>query len=69
MTIDEQLSAFLDGALRAVGYQRGLLDLGNINPEHAPLIMAAAFSITAGTAALVYQVDGTPILRTNIVKG
>jgi len=68
MTIDEQLSAFLDGALRAVGYQRGLLDLGNINPEHAPLIMAAAFSITAGTAALVYQVDGTPILRTNIVK-
>ena len=65
-TVDEQLTTFLEGSLRALGYKQGLLDLGRINPEDAPQIMAAAFSITAGTAMLLYQEDGTCILRTNI---
>lgn len=66
---DEVLTEFLSATLRALGYNRGILDLGKVNPEDAPKIMGAAFSITAGTAALVYGVDGNPILRTNIVKG
>ena len=67
--VDEALSIFLEGTLRALGYKRGLLDLGRVNPEHAPAIMSAAFSMTAGTGMLLYQEDGTPIFRTNIVKG
>jgi hypothetical protein len=66
MSVDDQLSTFLEGSLRALGYKRGLLDLGRINPEHAPGIMQAAFSIVAGTAMLLYQEDGSCILRTNI---
>jgi hypothetical protein len=68
MSHDDQLSLFLEGTLRAIGYKNGLLELGRVNPEHAPLIMQAAFSITAGTAVLLYQEDGTCILRTNVVK-
>jgi hypothetical protein len=65
---DEDVSTCLEGTLRAIGYERGLLDLGRINPEHAPLIMSGALSIAAGTAMLVFQEDGTPMLRTNVVK-
>ena len=63
---DEQLSVFLDGTLRALGYNRGLLDLGRIHPDDAPNIMSAAFAITAGTGMLLYQEDGTCIFRANI---
>ena len=65
---DEALTIFLEGTLRALGYNRGLLDLGRINPEHAPAIMSAALSITSGTGVLLYQADGTPVFRSNVVK-
>lgn len=65
---DEQLSLFLDGTLRALGYSNGLKDLGRIDPAHAPDIMSAALSITAGTGVLVYGADGQPVFRTNVVK-
>lgn len=69
MPIDEQLSLFLEGTLRAIGYGRGLLDLGCFDPSKVSLIMSAAFSVTAGTAMLLYGEDGKCILRTNIVRG
>jgi hypothetical protein len=53
----------LDGTLRAIGYADGLNELGHVVPEHAPLIMSAAFAITAGTAMLLIDVDGKPIVR------
>lgn len=66
---DEDLTTMLDGSLRAIGYENGCLDLGRFNPAHAPLLMSAAFAITAGNAYLLFDDDGKPVVRTNVRKG
>lgn len=67
---DDDLTMMLDGSLRALGYVNGCEDLGRFNPEHAPLLMSAAFAITAGNAYLLFDAEtGKPIVRTNVRKG
>lgn len=64
---DDDLTMMLDGSLRAMGYVNGCLDLGKFNPEHAPLLMSAAFAIAAGNAYLLFDAEtGKPIVRTNV---
>jgi len=65
---DDELTQMLDGSLRALGYVNGCEELGKFNPEHAPLLMSAAFAITAGNAYLLFGEDGKPVVRTNIIK-
>ena len=60
---DEDVSEMLHGTLRAIGYEDGLDALGHVVPEHAPLIMSAAFAMAAGTAMLLFDVDGKPVVR------
>lgn len=60
---DEDVTEMLDGTLRAFGYARGIGDLGYVTDEYAPLIMSSAFAITAGTALLLYDKDGKPVVR------
>lgn len=62
---DHDLTLMLEGALRNLGYQ-GIKDLGKFNPEDAPLLMSAAFAITAGTAVLILGDDGSPELLTDV---
>jgi hypothetical protein len=67
---DDDLTQMLDGSLRALGYMGGCEELGKFNPEHAPLLMSAAFAITAGNAILLFDAEtGKPIVRTNVRKG
>lgn len=63
---DDDLTTMLDGSLRAMGYERGCLDLGKFNPNDAPILMSAAFAITAGNAMLLFDEEGQPVVRTNI---
>jgi hypothetical protein len=63
---DEDLTIMLDGSLRAIGYLDGVAQLGRFNPEHAPLLMSAAFAITAGNAYLLFDEHDKPIVRTNV---
>lgn len=63
---DDDLTTMLDGCLRAIGYPKGIKQLGRVNPEHGPIIMSAAFAITAGQAMLLFDDEGNPIVRTNI---
>lgn len=63
---DDDLTVMLDGSLRALGYVNGCEELGRFNPDHAPLLMSAAFAITAGNAYLLFGEDGKPIVRTNV---
>lgn len=61
---DEELTIMLDGSLRALGYDQGVRDLGRFDPEHAPILMSAAFAITAGNAMLLYDDKDRPVVRT-----
>jgi len=61
---DEDLTIMLDGSLRAIGYDDGLKALGRFDPEHAPLLMSAAFSIAAGSTILVFDEKERPVVRT-----
>ena len=61
---DADITEMLDGTLRAIGYDDGVQALGHVVAEHAPLIMASAFAITAGNAMLLYGEDGKPVVRT-----
>ena len=65
---DDDLTTMLDGSLRALGYENGTGDLGRFNPDHAPLLMSAAFAITAGNAYLLFGEDGKPVVRTNVKR-
>ena len=65
---DDDLTTMLDGSLRALGYSGGVEELGRFNPEHAPLLMSAAFAIAAGNAYLLFGEDEKPIVRTNVVR-
>lgn len=60
---DDDVTEMLDGTLRAVGYSDGIAELGHVAPEHAPLIMTAAFALATDTALLVYDEDGKPYVR------
>lgn len=68
-TVEQQMTVFLDATLRALGYERGVYDLGRVKPDDTPGIISAAMAITTGNAMVLYQADNKPILRTNIVKG
>lgn len=68
-TIEEQLTCYLDGTLRALGFMNGIQELNRITADDAPRIISAAIAITTGTGQLMYQEDGTAVFRTNIVKG
>lgn len=63
---DDDLTLMLDGSLRALGYANGVSELGRFDPEHAPLLMSAAFAIAAGNAMLLFDENEQPIVRTNI---
>lgn len=65
---DDDLTLMLDGSLRTMGYVNGMKDLGKFNPDHAPLLMSAAFAIAAGNATLIMSDDGTPEVLTNVIK-
>lgn len=64
---DDDLTVMLDASLRTMGYRGGLSDLGKFNPQHAPLLMSAGFAIAAGTAAILYNDDGTTELLTDVI--
>lgn len=66
---DGDLTMMLDGSLRALGYMKGCRDLGRFKPEHAPLLLTAAFAIAAGNATLLFDENDNPVVRTNIVRG
>lgn len=61
---DGDVTEMLDGTLRAIGYDDGVMALGHVVAEHAPLIMSSAFAITAGNAILLYDENGKPVVRT-----
>jgi hypothetical protein len=63
---DDDLTTMLDGSLRAMGYVKGVYDLGRFNPDDAPILMSAAFAIVAGNAFLLFDDEGNPIVRTNV---
>lgn len=63
---DDDLTTMLDGSLRALGYEGGCDDLGKFNPDHAPLLMSAAFAISVGNAFLLFDDSGKPVVRTNV---
>lgn len=63
---DDELTTMLDGSLRAMGYVNGTNDLGKFNPDHAPILMSAAFAIAAGNAVLLFNENDQPIVRTNV---
>lgn len=65
---DNDLTLMLDGSLRALGYAKGIADLGRFNPEHAQGLMTAAFAIVSGSAMLLFDEDNNPIVRTHIRK-
>ena len=65
---DDDLTLMLDGSLRALGYQRGIQDLGRFSPDQAPVLMSAAFAIAAGNAMLLFDDDENPVVRTNVRK-
>lgn len=65
---DDDLTLMLDGSLRAIGYVNGCNDLGRFDPQHAPLLMSAAFAIAAGNAMLLFDENENPVVRVN-VKG
>lgn len=60
---DDELTIMLDGSLRALGYADGIRGLGKFDPSHAPLLMSAAFAITAGNATLMYDDQERPVVR------
>jgi hypothetical protein len=66
---DDDLTVMLDGSLRAMGYKLGIHQLGNFNPNHAPILMSAAFAIAAGNGVLMFDENENPVVRTNIKKG
>jgi hypothetical protein len=66
---DNELTIFLDGTIRAMGYVGGIMDLGHVREDQTPMILGAAFSIMVGTAVLVYGEDDQPVLRNNVVRG
>ena len=66
---DDDLTMMLDGSLRAIGYDDGLIMLGRFDPQHAPLLMSAAFAIASGQAILLYDEKERPIVRTINEKG
>ena len=68
-TIDEQLTVYLDGTLRALGFIDGIEELGAVTVYHCSQIVSAAIAITSGTGQLVYGPDDKPVFRTNIVRG
>jgi hypothetical protein len=63
---DDDITTMLHGSLRAIGYDDGVYSLGRFNPEHAPLLMSAAFAIVAGNAYLLFDENNEPIVRTNV---
>ena len=63
---DDDLTTMLDGSLRALGYMGGCSELGKFNPDHAPLLMSAAFAIAAGNGYLLFDDEGKPVVRTNV---
>lgn len=65
---DDDITLMLDGSLRTIGYANGIRDLGRFDPEHAPLLMSAAFAIAAGNATLIFNDDGTPEVLTNVIR-
>jgi hypothetical protein len=65
---DDDLTTMLDGSLRAIGYENGIASLGRFDPAHSPLLMSAAFAITAGNAMLLFDEQGKPVVRTNVRK-
>lgn len=64
---DDDLTVMLNGALRAMGYRRGIRDLGAFDPPDAPVLMSAAFAIAAGNATLLIEEDGEPLLITDVI--
>ena len=65
---DEALSQFLDGTLRALGYAKGIYDLGYVSTNDAYQIMNAAEAIEAGEGMLVYGEDGLVRFRMNVER-
>jgi hypothetical protein len=65
---DALLTLMLEGCLRTMGYPNGIRDLGNFDPPDAPKLMAAAFAISAGTAALLYDDAGKPFMLTDVIS-
>lgn len=61
---DDDVTELLDGTLRAIGYEHGVNELGFVVAQDAPLIMSSAFAIMAGTALLLFNDDGLPVVRT-----
>lgn len=64
---DDDVTEMLDGTLRGMGFEDGVNQLGYVTPEQAPLIMSAAFALTSGTALLLIDASGRPIVR-NVTK-
>jgi len=60
---DDDLTDMLDGTLRGMGFEDGVNQLGSVKPEQAPLIMSAAFALTSGTALLLIDAQGRPVMR------
>ena len=59
---DADLTEMLEGTLRAMGYE-GLSELGKVPPSDTPVIMSSAFALSAGTALLLIDEGGKPIIR------
>jgi hypothetical protein len=65
---DKDVQEMLDGTLRAMGYDLGILDLSIVKAEHAVYIDSSAFALTTGTAMLLFDEHERPVVR-DIAKG
>jgi hypothetical protein len=63
---DVDITLMLHGSLRAIGYPLGIDQLGQFNPDDAPLLMSAAFAIVAGNATLIFDDNGDPEVLTDV---
>lgn len=63
---DDELDELLHGTLRAIGYGEGLRDLPAVAVSDASLIISAALALSAGTAMLLFDEDGQPIVRFDV---
>jgi hypothetical protein len=65
-TMDEN-SELLHGTLRAIGYPKGIdTPQSEMSEADAALILSAAVAITGGTALLLFEEDGQPIVRFDV---
>jgi len=61
------ITELLDYTLQHLGYE-GLSSLAEVSLDDLPKLMSAALAFKLGTALLMFQEDGRPVVRFNVIQ-